>query len=526
MEILTGDQMRRVDRRAIDTLGIAGLLLMESAGRAVAEALVRDAPPAGRNGILVLCGKGNNGGDGLVAARWLARRGYRSRILLFARGDELSGDAAVNLSAARGSGLAVEEVPDRASWEAVRDVLARHPVVLDALLGTGIRGGARGLLAAVVTELNAAGAWVASVDLPSGLDTDRSTVEGPAVRASRTYTLCRPKPALVLEPAASFAGAWEVLPIGIPDEAVSEERPELEWLDRAAARALLPPRPRQGHKGTFGHLLAVAGSRGKSGAASLLARGALRSGVGLVTVACPASVQPLVARRQDEVMTEPLPETPSGALARTAAAKARKLLEGRDALALGPGLGLAPETRAVVLALASAGAPAVIDADGLNALALGGARVMGRLVRLGAPRVLTPHPGEAARLLGSTTKAVQADRLEAARSLARASGAVVTLKGHRTVVAAPDGRAALSASGNPGMGTAGTGDVLTGVVGAFLARGMSAWDSGRLAVWIHGDAGDRAAAELGEEALTAGDLLAQLPETFKALRRTPEVRTW
>jgi ADP-dependent NAD(P)H-hydrate dehydratase / NAD(P)H-hydrate epimerase len=528
VEILTGEQMRRVDRRAIETLGIPGLLLMESAGRAIAEALLADFPDARARGVLVLSGKGNNGGDGLVTARFLARAGLVPTVVLLADGKELSGDAATNLRAARASGLTVIEAPDAAAWERHRAGLSdRGPIVLDALLGTGVRGGARGPVARIIDDLNRTRATIVSVDLPSGLDADSSRVEGPAVKATRTYTLCRPKIPLVLDPAASFAGGWKVLPIGIPDGAVADEKPDLEWLDAAAMRGALPARTAGAHKGTYGHLLAVAGSRGKAGAAALVARGALRTGVGLVTVATPVSALPVVAALQAELMTEPLEETTSGAISSAAAARVLELLASRDALALGPGLGTERSTREMVQeVLVARRCPAVVDADGLNLLAAGGQGELAAAGSNGAPWILTPHPGEAARLLGSSTAAVQEDRLGAARRLADAARAVVVLKGHRTVIAAPGGPASINASGNPGMATAGSGDVLTGIVGALLARGLEPVGACRIAVFVHGDAGDRAAASRGQEGMIAADLLDRLPEALVALGNPGNGRPW
>lgn len=527
MEILTGEQMRRVDRRAIEELGIPGLLLMESAGRGIAERLLADFPEAGRRKVVVLCGKGNNGGDGLCAARHLARLGAVPRVLLFGRAEELAGDAAVNLVAARGSGLRVEEVLTAEDWTRYLLLLRPGTIVLDALLGTGVTGGARGLLAEVIEDLNEAEATVLSVDLPSGLDADSSEVAGPAVRAERTYTLCRPKLPLVLKPAASWAGTWVVIPIGVPDAAIAEENPDLEWLDADAVRSLLHRREPEAHKGSFGHLLAVAGSRGKAGAAVLLARAALRCGVGLVTVAVPASIRPEVACQQAEVMTEPLPDSRAGTITSAARSSLSRLLGGRDALAVGPGLGTEAGTRAAIRdLLARRRLPAVVDADALNAFAsgAGGKRSLPKAGRY--PLVLTPHPGEAARLLRTSVANVQENRLASARKLAASTGAVVVLKGHRTVIARPDGRAAINSTGNPGMATAGTGDVLTGMIGALLGRGLSAWDSSRLAVFVHGDAGDRAAAARGEEALTAGDLLAFLPDSLVSLASAGQPRPW
>ena len=518
MEVVTGEQMRRIDRRAIES-GIPSLRLMEAAGRGVAEALLRDYPDAARRGVLVLCGKGNNGGDGLVAARHLARLGVVPRVLLLATAGELAPDAAPNLAAARKAGLEVQELGDEGGWEAARSVLRDDLIVLDAILGTGVSGGARGLARSVIRDVNRSGCPVVAVDVPSGMNADVAELEGTVVRAERTYTLCRPKLPLLLGPGAAHAGALRVIPIGIPDEAVAAEPTDLEWLEARAMARLLPPRARASHKGDYGHLLAVAGSRGKSGAAVLLARGALRCGVGLMTVAAPRSAVDRIAVQQAEVMTEALPETAEGWLAADAAEAALEQLSGSSALALGPGLGTATGTRHAVRAIVEgAQVPLVIDADALNCLA--GTADIAPLPERPRPAVLTPHPGEAARLLGLTVPEVQGARLEAVRSLARLTGAVVALKGHQTLIARRDGRVAINSTGNAGMATGGTGDVLTGAVGAFLARGLDGWDAARLAVFVHGDAGDRAARRRGEDGLIASDLVDELPAALAGLRET------
>jgi len=517
MEILTAEKMRRVDARAIGEHRIPGLVLMESAGRGVAEALAQEVPDLVSRRVIVFCGKGNNGGDGLVAARHLRRLGVSVRVFLLARGADLVGDAAASLARAREEGLAVEDIDNEGAWSRDPVDLDRDTIVVDALLGTGVTGGARGPIARAIDTINTSPATVVAIDLPSGADTDSGRLAGPTVRAHRTLTLCRPKPCLVLEPAASHAGPWRVLDIGIPDEAVATEHADLEWLDADAAARLMPVRSRDAHKGTMGHLLAVAGSRGKSGAAVILARAALRSGVGLVTVATPRGIQPMVAAAQSEIMTEPLAETRTGALGRAAAVTALDLLATRDALALGPGLGTESGTRAAVIALLGRRAvPAVLDADGLNAFGAD------RRPRVGLhagrhPLVLTPHPGEAARLLGTTVAGVQSDRLQSALRLARESAAVVVLKGRCSVVAHPDGRASFNASGNAGMASGGMGDALTGIVGALLARGLSGFDAARLGTYVHGAAGDLVAARFGEDGLLAGDLIEALPQVWRAL---------
>jgi NAD(P)H-hydrate epimerase len=518
VEVLTGEAMRRVDRRAIDEMGIPGVQLMEAAGRGVAEALLADFADLAASGTWVVCGKGNNGGDGFVAARHLHLRGLPVRVWLLARGEDLHGDAATNFVAARDAGVEIREIPDAAAWSAADAERPDGPLLLDAVLGTGVRGGPRGLAALAIEAMNAGDATVASIDVPSGLDADSSRVDGLAVEADRTYTLCRPKTCVVLDPAARHAGSLRVIPIGIPDEAVAPESTDLEWIDGALAAALLPLRETRSHKGTYGHLLAVAGSTGKSGAAVLLARGALRSGVGLMTVATGASNLERVAVQQAELMTAPLTETRGGALARVALDEILELAVDRDALAVGPGIDTGRSTRALVRRLlAERPCPMVLDADGLNAFAA--SADTRKELRAGRQTlVLTPHPGEASRLLGWSIRRVQEDRAAAARRLAARTGAVVVLKGHGTLVAGPDGALAVNSTGNPGMASGGTGDVLTGAIGAFLARGLSGFDAARLGVWVHGAAGDRAAAAAGEDGLIASDVVERLPVVLRDLQ--------
>jgi NAD(P)H-hydrate epimerase len=421
------------------------------------------------------------------------------------------------LARAREERLAINEIAEEAAWPAADFELSQETVIIDALLGTGVAGGAHGVMARAIETINASPATVVAIDLPSGADADSGRLAGPTVRAHRTLTLCRPKACLVLEPAASHAGPWRVLDIGIPDAAVASEHAELEWMDANAAARLMAPRPKDAHKGTMGHLLAVAGSRGKSGAAVILARAALRSGVGLVTVATPRGIQPIVAAGQPEIMTESLNESRTGALDRTVAVAALDLLGTRDALALGPGLGTENGTRTAVIAiLERRTVPAVLDADGLNAFQ-SDLQPRARLHAGLHPLVLTPHPGEAARLLGTTAAGVQTDRLESALRLARETASVVALKGRRTVVAHPDGRASFNSTGNAGMASGGMGDALTGIVGALLARGLSGFDAARLGTYVHGAAGDLVAARSGEDGLIAGDLIEALPAVWRTL---------
>ena len=512
--LATAEEMRRADQAATERLGLPSLLFMENAGRGAADALERVLGSAGGRRVAVVCGKGSNGGDGFVLARHLLGRGGRVAVWVVGRSAEIHGDARVNLDALRQAGEKVAEAPD-ASGEAfgrLRTDLGEADVIVDALLGTGMRGPATGAVAAAIEAINAAGPPVCALDLPSGMPSDGEPAAGPVVRARMTVTFGLPKLGLYLTEGVAHAGRVEIVDLGIPRGWLAEGI-RAGLLEAADARDVLPLRPLDAHKGTYGHLLVVAGSLGKTGAAALACRGALRTGTGLVTCAVPASQQPVVAAIVSEAMTEPLPETEARTLSAKAVERVMELAARMDAVALGPGVGLDPETQAAVRVLVrDVRRPMVVDADGLTALS--GRPAICRDAP--APRILTPHPGEAARLLGCSATDVQADRIASARRLAAESGAIVALKGARTVVAEPDGYVALNPTGNPGMATGGTGDVLTGMTGGLLAQGLAPGRALRTAVYLHGLAGDVAAEARGPAGLVAGDLADAVPE---ALRR-------
>ena len=513
LPVLTAAQMRAADRHTIEVLGVKGERLMEAAGSAVAR-LVADEFPDARPAVL--CGKGNNGGDGFVAARRLLGRRPLSRrplVLLFGHAADVKGDARTHLFKLKTSGGEVREVADLAAWEAARAEVLACGVLVDALLGTGLRAAPAGLLGRVIADLERSPSRppIVAVDLPSGLSSDGGALEWPALSAAVSVTFAAPKHGHVLPPACDRVGRLVVADIGIPRE-VCESAAHLWLLERADAALAWPERRPAGHKGSYGHLLVLAGSPGKTGAAALCAHAALRSGVGLVTVATPAEALPLlVAQARPEVMTEPLAE----GWTKAGLERALALAEERDAVALGPGLGR-PEAAAgfVHAFLERCPRPVLVDADALNALAHHG----GALPRRAAATLLTPHPGEMARLVGGDTREVLARRLESAGELAGRAGVFVVLKGQRTLVAGPDGRVAVNPTGNPGLATAGTGDVLSGVAGALLARGSSGWEAATAGVYLHGLAGDLAARRLGQESLMAGDVIAALPEAIRLLR--------
>ena len=510
--VFTAEEMRRLDRHAIAELGIPGATLMENAGRGAAESIIAALPELGapRRGarVVVVCGKGGNGGDGFVVARWLKRRGALPSVLLAFPPAEIGGDARLKLEEMRRSGIRPLRLADGAA-----SALARAHVVVDALLGTGSRGSPEGSVARAIELINASGRPVVALDIPSGMSADGGAPAGPAIRAALTLAFAGLKRGLVTAPGDELAGRVSVVPIGVPDGEVARGVTTF-LLEASDVAPHFPRRPRAAHKGTYGHLLLVAGSLGKTGAAALAAAAAMRSGSGLVTVATPVSQQPVVASLVLEAMTEPLPETPTHTLALKAREVIAELAASRDAVAIGPGIGLDEETQQAVRSLIQElRKPLAADADALTALA-------GHLEALRAApsvRCLTPHPGEMARMLGARVDDVQRDRIETAREFATRYRVYVVLKGARSVIGTPDGRVFVNPSGNPGMASGGTGDVLTGMLGAFLARGMEPGAALQSSVYLHGSAGDIATERVGEEALIARDVVAAIPEAFRRL---------
>ncbi|WP_242342382.1 NAD(P)H-hydrate dehydratase [Anaeromyxobacter terrae] len=497
MRLVGSAEMRAIDRAAIDAFGVPSLALMDRAGRAVAEAARALAAPGGR--FVVVCGGGNNGGDGYVAARILRAAGRDARVLSLVAAARLTGDARATREEAERAGVPIDEAVELGGLDA-----GPGDVVVDAIFGTGLSRAPEGAFARAIERIDAAraaGARVVAVDVPSGLSADTGRPLGACVRADRTVTFAFQKRGLVLHPGPSFAGEVTVADIGIPAEAAARVPALCELLEADQARALLPPRRPDAHKGDAGRLLVVAGSPGKTGAAHLALTGALRGGAGLVTLASRAEALPLALFGRPEAMSTAVPG--AGPLGRADLQALLAAAKGMDALAIGPGIPRGDETGELLRALLErARLPAVLDADALNALT----DDPSRLAALGVPLVLTPHPGEMARLCGTTIDAVQADRIGVAAEKARLWRATIVLKGARTVVADPEGPAAVIPTGNAGMATGGTGDVLAGLIGALLAGGLAPGAAARVGAWVHGRAGDRVAARLGERGLLAGDL--------------------
>ncbi len=513
MRILNSAQMKEADRRTIDDIGIPSLVLMENAGRQAVAAMEAMYGDLLERQVAVLCGRGNNGGDGFVVARTLAQRGVDVSVFLIGRVAEVRGDARINLDILGRLSVSVVEIADSQAWELHFSEVSDCTLIVDAIFGTGLNAPISGYIESVVTDVNASGIPVVAIDLPSGLSADSADSIGPSIEAGLTITLAAPKIPLVLPPAETHAGDIVIADIGIPSEVLeSLDGPQVDLSTRASMRELITPRTPDGHKGDYGHVLIVAGSMGKTGAAHLSAVGALRSGAGLVTVATPAMCQPILSAMGPEYMTEAL----GGAADGIDPDEVDRVIEmARDVLAIGPGLGSAPGTREFIRQLVDrATMPLVIDADGLNAFAGDPEHLAGRE---GRDVIITPHPGEMARLVGMSTDEVQASRLEIARNFAIAHHVFVVLKGHRTLIATPDAKVFINPTGNPGMATGGTGDILTGMIAAWLAQLLDAEAACRIAVYLHGLAGDLAEADEGEVAMTSGDLAGHLGDAILEL---------
>ena len=528
MKVLTAAQMREADRLTTERYGISSLKLMENAGVAIAEFLREKFDGLAQRKVIVLCGKGNNGGDGLVVARLLKESGCSPEVVLFADPGATEGDATVNLKRWQQSLGKLRVVTSGAEWDPVREELRSADLIVDALLGTGLRGPVEGLLGSVIEDVNVArtknGArgkdsktFVISVDIPSGLSSDAQDFGGPVVHADFTVTLTAPKLGQMVSSRASSCGVLVVRNIGTPPELLeSDPHLKMHWLEPGEFRGLPLARDPVSHKGSYGHALIVAGSLGKSGAAVLAGRGALRSGAGLVTVAAPLEVLPTVAAGAPEMMTVPLAATDAGtaSLRNLDYARFADMARDKSVVAIGPGLSTHNETQQFIRTIvAGTELPIILDADGLNAYA----DMADHLNQRQAPALaLTPHPGEMARLLGVTTNDVQARRLDVALEAAGRWRAHVILKGFHTVLATPSGNAYFNTTGNPGMATGGTGDALTGILAGLTAQfGTGDWPRVLgFGVYLHGLAGDIAASRVGEAPLIASDLIDAIPEAY------------
>lgn len=514
MKVATATEMHQIDAAAAGEYEIPGAVLMENAGAVVAAAVKTLLTAGSGNRICVFCGKGNNGGDGFVAARYLLNHGFRVQICLLAEAASLSGDARRFFSVLQKMNADILAIVDTRDWDKAAVAISFADCLVDALLGTGLRGTPSDHMLTAIDLLNASGKPVIAVDIPSGVEADTGCVAKTAVKAMQTVTFGLPKPGLYLHPGAAHAGKLTVADIGIPADLLVDRAIKQNAAGAADILAMLPVRASDAHKGSCGRVGVIAGSPGMTGAAVLAATGALRSGAGLVTLGVAASLQPIVAVKLTEVMSCSWPESADGALGHQSVPYMEELAAKSDAILIGPGLGRSEETQTAVRQFIQAACrPLIIDADALVALAAD----INILRQTEALAVLTPHPGEMAMLTGLTVEEIGQDRLYVARQAAIDWASIVVLKGAGTVVAFPDGEVYLNSTGNPGMATGGSGDVLAGIIAGFIAQGMSSHDAAVAGVYVHGLAGDLAASG-GMIGMTAGDLAAAVPAALHSLR--------
>ena len=508
MKMVTAAQMRNIDRWAVKEFGIPGPVLMENAATSVMAEMESFFDGLAGMKVGIVCGKGNNGGDGMALARRLMIRGVPVRVALLASFGTVTGEAKVNLSILRKTGV---EILEHASTGAIADVVAWSDILVDALIGVGLSTALTGTYAFAVEMMNASGKPLVAVDIPTGINADTGDVMGSAIRADLTVTFALLKRGLALYPGAQHAGTVRIADIGIPSEVMEKEKINTHLLNRGYAWGLIGRRAPDAHKGDFGHLMGVAGSLGKAGAAVMAAYGALRAGAGLVSVATPNSLVPIIQQQIFEAMCIPSAESIDGTFGIGAEDELLKAAAKMSACAVGPGLSTHYETVQMVRMLVQRlTIPMVIDADGINAFA----GSLDMLKKTKAPVIMTPHPGELGRLLGISSGDVQRDRIGVAAAFAAKYKVILVLKGARTVIAIPDGRLFVNSTGNPGMATGGTGDVLTGMIGSLLAQGYTAAEASCLGVYLHGLAGDLAAKEIGETGMIAGDLIEKIPEAI------------
>lgn len=517
MKLADSKTIRDVDRTAMQRYGVSGLQLMENAGRGLAECIesyLARVERAWTPKVAIIAGKGNNGGDGFVAARHLANRGLKVEVYLLAALADLKGDAGANARAWKNMGGAVHLVRSRRSLEKHAQSFKHASVVVDAILGTGLSSPVKGFYGEVIDFINTLARPVISVDVPSGVDASTGAELASAVRADLTVTMAMPKLGLYLYPGRELAGDVEVVDIGAPATLVRDDSIRWNLTTGGLVAGYLSPRGRNTHKGTYGHVLVVGGSTGKTGAVFMAATAAMRSGAGLATIALPETLNPAMEAKTTEVMTVPLADPGGGVLGRVSVDGVKEAMKDKAAVVLGPGLGSGAENRDFVReAVKACSAPLVVDADGLNCLFEDVVLVKRRK----APTVLTPHPGEMSTLLGVPVSEVQADRVGSAEELARRARSTVVLKGASTVIADPTGPVYVNPTGNAGLASAGTGDVLSGMVGAFLAQGLSTVEASVAAVYVHGLIADAVAEERGEIGLMATDLLPLIPVELNRL---------
>lgn len=522
MKIVDSITMRQLDEAAIKRYGIPGIVLMENAGRGAALIIERgfggltggDKPlPYKGKKVSIFAGKGNNGGDGFVIARHLSNKGFQVSIYLLAKKSDVKGDAKTNLNIWEKMGGDIETILSAKDIEKNKSAIVHSALIVDAIFGTGLSSPVKGIYKDTIDFINNLNKPVVAIDAPSGLDASSGRILGSCVKAVVTATMAISKIGLCVYPGADYAGRVEVVDIGTPRQLLENEKIRWEILDKENIRKILKPRKANSHKGSFGHVFVLAGSVGKTGAAAMTSVGAMRVGAGLVTLGIPKSLNPIMAKKLTEVMTLPLPESTSGAFGYEAYESIMQFVKDKKVIVIGPGLTTAEPVEKFVLKLISESKiPLVVDADAINCLV----QDVSIFKKAKAQIIITPHPGEMARLVRMTTRDVQNDRIEIASRFAKENKVIVVLKGARTVIAEPSGKIFINPTGNPGMATAGTGDVLSGMIGGFIAQGYSMLDAAKTAVYLHGLAGDEIAKKRGQIGMMAGDILNILPQTINS----------
>ncbi len=516
MKVLNSSQMKRIDKKAIEDLGIIGPLLMENAGAEISREMIKRIPLLEEKSVTIVCGKGNNGGDGFVVARHLFNKGCSPKIILLAKKRELKGDAELNCRIADKMGISITEVVSQEEWEKVRKAVMCSDVIVDAIFGTGLERPAEGRYVEAINDINKSDAFIVAVDIPSGISSDKFQIIGPSIKADLTVTMAAPKISHVFPPAENYMGEVVIADISAPPFLFEDESLNMEMIEKERIVSYFKKRDNNTHKGTYGHIFILAGSLGKTGAAVMAGKAALEMGAGLVTVGTPKSCLPIVARSMMELMTEPLEETPESTLSEKALDKIKKLLKGKDAVLIGPGISTNKQTRNLIRSLLPLiKVPALLDADALNCVA-SDPEV---LKSLSFPVVITPHPGEFARLVKTSAKEVVEKKLELAPEFAKKYGVYVVLKGYRTIIATPDKKIFINPTGNPGMATGGSGDVLSGMMASLIMQGGDFLNAVLASVYVHGLSGDMAVKKIGEKSIIAGDLIDFLPGAVMSMEQ-------
>ena len=514
MILTTASEMQEIDRRTIENFGIPGMVLMENAGRGAIRFLLEQFPEIANKTVGVIAGRGNNGGDGFVIARYLKHKGVQVRVYLLAEAKKVQGDAAANLKFLKPLNIPVIEIPDEALFSKCKPEMDGLDVWVDAILGTGLKSDVKGYFKTVINYINGLNKPVFAVDIPSGLNSDTGQPCGVCIHASATATFGFAKSGHIVYPGIDYTGTLEIVDIGIPPHIVTAVGPRQFLITAQLIQSYLTPRPPDAHKGSTGHLLVIAGSTGKTGAAAMTSMSALRAGAGLVTLGVAESLNVVLEGRMLEAMTVPLSESRRGVLGESAVNAIQQELPGKKCLAIGPGLGQAIETKKLIREIIrESEIPVVVDADGLNNLA----GEVKTFKPAKAPIILTPHPGEMARLLQTTVAKVQQDRIKCAREFAVEFSVHVVLKGARTVIAHPDGRVFINPTGNAGMASGGMGDVLTGVIAGLIAQGLTPEAACHAGAYMHGAAADSLMEDMGPYGYLAGDVMNAIPGEIKKI---------